>query len=77
MIEIMAMEGCCLCQEFPAYVMMQQYTKHVQYQLPNEHSIVRYLLAGIQIWIQDYKQPWQVSRLKIVSLERETILRLW
>ena len=31
-----------------AYVSMQQCAEHVEYQLPNEHTRVRYLLEGIQ-----------------------------
>jgi hypothetical protein len=34
---------------------MQACAEHVQYQLPNEHSRVGFLLDAIQIWMLDYK----------------------
>ena len=37
-----------IAQHHNAYVSMQQYAKHMEYQLPNEYTCVGYLLKGIQ-----------------------------
>ena len=35
-------------QQWNAYILMQQCSEHVEYQLPNEHTRVSCLLEGIQ-----------------------------
>ena len=37
-----------IAQHWNAYILMQQCSEHVEYQLPNEHTRVGYLLEGIQ-----------------------------
>ena len=42
---------------------MQASAEHVQYQLPNEHSRVGFLIEAIQCSDPRLQAAWQVSRL--------------
>ena len=52
-----------ISQHRNAYVSMQASAEHVQYQLPNEHSRVGYLLEAIQCSDPGLQMPWQALRL--------------
>jgi hypothetical protein len=59
-----------------AYVSLQACAEHVQYQLPNEHSRVGYVIDAIE----SDDAPLQAAMANILddteSVEREEILRL-
>ena len=52
-----------ISQHRNAFVSMQASAEHMQYQLPNEHSRVGFLLEAIQCTDPGLQAVWQVSRL--------------
>ena len=56
---------------------MQASAEHVQYQLPNEHSRVRFLLEAIQCSDPGLQAAMARSRLTMALKARGTTLKPW
>ena len=51
-----------ISQHCNAYVSMSACAEHIQYQLPNEHSCVGFLMMQSNVLMQDYRPQWLVPR---------------